>query len=311
MIKIGVFGLSGETIDLAREIRQKTEKAELLFFTHDLRPDSAAHPHSYFSFTDPDNLVSRSEKLIFTHPSSEDMPFIKQALRQSKPLFFIRTGNLTLDNMEEIVCLSGEAEVPAVCYNPVWTRFIPGKIPAVISNPLYAETIYRVPISQFSTEDILQDLSFSLESMLRIFRAFPKRPVVNVYSASLIRTDMIYVRLDFDNSAMALFKYEGLSKVREHSCRITQTGFLIHCDFINGEVRHLLIKPEELSVTRSIMLTGENHSLYRSWQFFLPGGKENNIFMEDRLATLRIRQFIEDKIRHHSFAPQKAVKNLQ
>ena len=126
----------------------------------------------------------------------------------------------------------------------------------------------------------------------------------------LVETDTMEFEF-IDNSAMALFKYEGLSEIREHSCRITQTGFLIHCDFINGEVRHLLIKPEGLSATRSIMLTGENHTLYRSWQFFLPGGKENNIFMEDRLATLRIRQFIEDKIRHHSFAPQKAVKNLQ
>ncbi len=311
MIKIGVFGLSGETIDLAREIRQKTKRAELLFFTHGMRPDYAEQPDSFFSFTDPDDLVSRSEKLIFTHPSSEDMPFIRQALRQSKPLFFVNTGHLTLDDMDEIVCLSGEAEVPAVCYNPVWIRFIQGKIPPVISDPLYAETTYRVPLSQFSPENILQDMSFSLESMLRIFRAFPKKPVVNMYSASLVRTDMVYVRLDFDNSAMALFKYEGLSEVREHSCRITQTGFLIHCNFINGSVRHLLVKPGGLSATRSTRVPEENPALSLSWQFFLPGEKENNIFMEDRLAATRIMQFIQDKMRHHSFAPQRAVKNLQ
>jgi len=311
MIKIGVFGLSGKAIDLIRKIQRKTKNTQILFFTHDMPSDYSPQEHNLFSSTDPVDLISRSDRVIFSDPSSGDMPFIRHALCESTPLFFINTGNLTPENMNEIVRLSGEAETPAVCFNPIWTHFTSGKIPVVVSNPFYAEMIYSLPPLQFKTEKALDHLLFSLESILRIFHAFPKKPVVNIYSSSLVRTDMIHVRLDFDNRAMALFRYEGLSQSREYYFRLIQSGHLIKYDFKAGEVHHSLIKPEGLYDAGSALLPDNNHSLFRSWQFLLSEEKEKNIFMEDRLTTTRIQQYIRDKVRHNSLMPRHAVKNLQ
>ncbi len=311
MIKIGVFGLSGETIDLARLFRQKKEPVELLFFSRALQPGQPPQETGFLSSPDADELISRSDRLIFPDPSTGDMPFIRQALRQSKPLFFIHTGRLSPEDMHEIVRLAAEADIAAVCFNPVWETFVAGKIPQTVHDLFYAEMVYRMPADRFSPHTAVDHLLFSLESLLRFFRAFPKKPVVNVYSVHPGQTDMILVRLDFDNSAMIRFRYEGLAETQELTCRLVQPGLVTTCDFIAGKIRYHKAGTTTMTNAGSIMLPRNDHPLYRSWKTFMSGEKNKNIFMEDRLAATRTHQYIREKIHYNTPAPRPVVKNLQ
>ncbi len=303
MIKIGVFGLSGETIYLSRKIiKEKKEQAISGYYVPGRRPDQGSVNRKLPTVTDPEDIIHHSDALVFADPDAEQMSFIRTALRGSKPLFFINTRHLSIKALHEIQELADEAETSAFCYNPVWYNETFSEAVRIVPGPSFTEFAYGVPPRQFQTRTIIKHLQFALETTLKLNNSFPRKPVVGAYSTGSGHTDLIHIHLEFDNGGVALFRYEGISVKNRFSCKLIHNGDIVLADLIAGIIRHQQMKPEGTPPVHHTAHQSDEETFYRSWNYFLAGDKTANIDIEDRLATTRLFRFISEKIMNKTIA---------
>jgi hypothetical protein len=307
MIKIGVFGISEETITLTGRI--KKEKGIFLTGTS-LRASFPEDPflqkHSYLN-SDPKEMIMHSDVLLFADPSPDEMVFIRAALRMSRPLFFMKTLRLSEEALKEIYDLATEGEVHVHCYNPLRDHPLFSEAADLAGRPLFTEIIRRWKNVEQPEERITDTLIYSLEGTLHMNRTRPRRPAVGAVFHPESRTGLAHIQMEFDDGMTALIRHE-VQEEEAFFCNISGNNGKVSVD-----LSHNLLIQRDIAGTlkeKRKKLPGGTDALYHAWQHFLQcTSSPSPALLEERITTLRILTYILEKIRIKAPSPLPAEKN--
>jgi hypothetical protein len=305
MIKIGVFGISGETIGLTDRIRK--EKETVITGYHLSSPADAPEGGVSFLTTDPEELLMASDALIFSDPLPGDMLILRAAIRMYRSLFFLRTDHLREEELREIRELVGEAGVQVHCYNPLRDHPLFPEALARAGHLLFAEIILHVQGS--GKEKRLTDpLIFSFEAALHTNRTQPRRPATGGYLMPGAAAGMIHIQMEFDDGMICLIRHELSDKGPSARCRFSGGKATATADLEKGTLR-VRTQESEDHIPAEKLFPGHTFSpLYHSWQRFLRQPAEPLPALEERITATRLAKYTTEKIHNRILTPAAPEK---
>jgi hypothetical protein len=308
MIKIGVFGMSGETIALTGRI--KKDPGAVLTGIH--LPVSSAFPADHdetpFLNTDPEEVIMGSDVLIFSDPAPEEMIFIRAAIRMSRPLFFTATSRLSAGILTEIYDLAQEGSVHVHCYNPLRDHPLLPVATEAAGRPLFTEIIRRWKRMEQPEEMITGTLIHSVETILRMNSTRPRRPAVGAFFLPDGTRGMVHIQMEFDDGMTALIRHETPAGEETLVCNIAGEKGSVSADLLQNillqrECRRTIREKNKISPRKA-------DPLYQTWLDFLQHtATPSSTFLEERINTLRLLEYMLEKIRTRIPAPVPTEKN--
>jgi len=307
MIKIGVFGISEETITLAGRIK----KVNGVFLTGTYLPaslpDDPSRQKQRLLNSDPEEMIMHSDVLLFADPSPDEMVFIRAAIRMSRPLFFMKTFRLPEEALKEIHDLAMEGDVHIHCYNPLRDHLLFSAAAAAAGRPLFTEILRRWKDVEQPEEKIIGTLVYSVESALHLNRTRPRRPAVGAFFHPESRTGLAHIQMEFDDGMTALIRHE-VQDEEASLCTIYGENGKVSADLSHNLLIHKDIPGTPKEKRKKI--SGEVDALDHAWHHFLQStSSPSPALLEERITTLRILTYILEKIRIKAPSPLPAEKN--
>ncbi len=303
MIKIGVFGITDETIALTGLI--KKEKAFTLTGVHPFpnAGNSVADEHS-IPVTGPEELLLSSDLLVFSDPYPDDLFFIRSAIRMSRSLFFLHTAHLTPQILQEVQDLAQEGEVPVHCYNPLRDHPLFQTALEKAGRPFFTEIIRHWPANAEGRSRITSLLLHSVETTLHLNKARPRRPVAGACFPPDVISGILHVQMEFNDGMTALIRHELTDAGETDLCRITGERGTLVADLQH----HLLRSPVHSSPShrsRRKNLKGDRSLLlYQCFHNFASQRhKHPPALLEERIHAARLTEYILEKIHNKTLTP--------
>ncbi len=309
MIKIGVFGISGETIALAGRIK-KDDNTVLTGFHLPTLPGGPFPPESRtFLNTDPEEVIMASDCLLFTDPHPEEMVFIRAAIRMSRPLFFLSTAHLPAGAFPEIRDLAVEGGVHVHCYNPLRDHPLFVAAAGAAGRPLFTEIIRRWP-GEATAGPLTDTLLPSLEAALHLNNTRPRRPLVGTYLMPGHTAGMVHIQMEFDDGMTAVIRHEMPAEKETFLCRITGEETTATADLAGGTLGLQDPGNTPSAQQQMIPVTGASDPLYHCWQNFLSAcDTPHPTLLEERIHATHLLEYTLEKIRNKTVTSLTPEKN--
>ena len=310
MIKIGVFGISGETITLTGRIK-KDDNAVLTGFHLPAAPGAGlSRENRIFLNTDPEEVIMSSDCLLFADPHPDEMVFIRAAIRMSRPLFFLGTSRLPAGALPEIRDLAVEGGVHVHCYNPLRDHPLFAAAAAMAGRPFFTEIIRRWPGETSAGRLLTDNLLPSLEAVLHLNSTRPRRPLVGAYLLPDGAAGMVHLQMEFDDSMTALIRHEIPGEKETLLCRITGGEGTATADMAGGSLRFLDNGHTRSAQKKKIPVAGASDPLYHSWNAFLRQcAAPHPAVLEERIQAARLLEYALEKVRNKTIPSLSPEKN--
>ncbi len=297
MIKIGVFGITGETIPLLEKIRK--EKGYRLAGHH--APDGGGRLPEPVA-EDPQTLIRQADVVLFSAPAPADLPLLREAMRWSRPLFLVDTSHLDTAHLQEVALLAAEADVAVHCFNPLRDHPLTARAVKVTGRVLFAETVRLFPAGEKGRQELIASLLHSLEMMLHLNPTRPRRPVVGTYLLPDRKEGRVQIQMEFDDGMTAVIRHETGERL-QILCRLAGYGEAVSVDLR----RHVLERSGENDRVRErlSLMPGRTAALWQAWQHFLghpsPDGYDA---LTQRIEALHLFRETLDRITIRTYSPQ-------
>jgi len=310
MIKIGVFGITDETIALTRRIKRENE---FVLTGLSFSPTTSGPPvaeASGFLSTDPEEILLTSDLLIFSDPCPGDLLFIRAAIRMSRPLFFPVTTRLSPETLEEINALAREGEVPVHCYNPLRDHPLFQAALQQAGRPLFTEIIRRDRADNGWESILNESLIHSLEATLSMNVTRPQRPVAGAYFRPGTSTGMVHIQMGFNDGMTALIRHELTEDGHALLCRIAGESDTVTADLANQMLSPRSLFPPTRYVRTKIRKGDPSSLLYHSFHNFTrQRGSVHHPVPDERIHATRLTEYIMEKIHSKTLTHLPAENN--
>ncbi len=305
MIKIGVFGITDETIALAGRIKKEKEFA--LTGIHFSPSAGSSFPQDPgFLATDPEEMLMRSDLVVFSDPYPADLLFLRAAIRMSRPLFFPSTAHLSPQALLEIQALAQEGDVPVYCYNPLRDHPLFRTALEKAGHPLFTEIIRHWRAGPGGERDLTASLIHSVETTLHMNPARPRRPAVGAYFRPDNAAAMVHIQAEFNNGMTALIRHELTGNRNALLCRITGGNGTVTADLENNILR----SRGPSSAVRKTLKGKRINPLFPCFRnFALRTGTRPFSLLEERIHATRLTGYILEKIHSKTISHLPAENN--
>ena len=238
MIKIGIIG-SGSTAISHIETIKSIEGFQLIGIYSDMfeQLKEIQETHKVTIFGSAEELIEYVDAIDITSIDKANYDFVVDALKKSKHVYIENPITNNIEEADYIIKIAEEADATVQVaqsnrYNPAFLS-VRGKI----KNPQYIQIIRKDKFSLLNQDIhiVLGSMIHDIDIILSIFKTKVKRIKTKAVKVMTGKQDVVNVRIEFDNEAVADLTTNGVSPVNELKANIFQTGKHIFIDFLKHE----------------------------------------------------------------------------
>ncbi|MBN1183904.1 MAG: Gfo/Idh/MocA family oxidoreductase [Bacteroidales bacterium] len=238
MIKIGIIGSDSTALSHIETIKSIDGFQLVGIYSDKLeRVNEIKELHQVQSFSSPEDLLHSVDAIDITSISKSNHEFIVDALKRSKHVYIENPITNSIEEADYIIKIAEEADVTVQVaqsnrYNPAYLS-----VKGCIKNPQYIQIVRKNMFSLMNKDVhiVLGSMIHDIDIILSIFKSKVKRIKAKAVKVMNDRQDVVNVRMEFDNDAVADLTTNGISPVNELKANIFQSGKHIYIDFLRYE----------------------------------------------------------------------------
>ncbi|MDD2634011.1 MAG: hypothetical protein PHW82_00765 [Bacteroidales bacterium] len=204
MIKTGIYGLPKYEFNIIEKIMDVPELNIIGMYNPNNNTTNDAQKYKLKSYTDPSLLVNEVEAIIALSPMS-GLKYVEELVRNSKHVFFEPSSDYCNRDVNKLSDIVDEADVKvqAGFHHRFNNTFLSAK-PFIIKPKFIQANYFKKFSCETASCSVLMDMLISdIDIVLGIIKSNIKAVYANATTISKISPDIINVRLEFMNGAVA------------------------------------------------------------------------------------------------------------
>lgn len=248
-------------------------------------------------FEDFDSLLNSVDVVDIVSPKIKHYEYASLTLRRSKHIFIEKPMTTTLDDAKSLVSLSKEADVKVQIGSQERFNSAFENVLGHLNKPLLIETKRNVGFNKFLSSQclVLDYMINDIDLILNVVKSGVKKIRATALKIHSQTTDLIDVRIEFDNGAIAKLSVNKLDKSESVVSVFYQLNEVIKVDFTNNN--HSIHYKDGEEVTDFSMSSSKINEL-KSFYDAIVNDKETKVSLLNGLDTLIVANKILDLINH-------------
>lgn len=283
-LKVGVLG-AGHLGKIHLKLLSETEGYDLVGFYD---PDPSMHAqvkelYDIRSFSSLDELLDAVDVVNVVTPTLSHFDCASAALRRSKHVFIEKPVTNTLEEAENLMKLSEEANVKVQVghverFNPAFTASLP-----FIDHPMFIESHRLAQFNPRGTDvPVVMDLMIhDIDVILSIVNSNVKRISASGVSVVSNTPDIANARIEFGNGCVANITASRISLKNMRKTRIFQRDAYIAIDYLKKKVEIVRLDDDESGVNENDLFIELADNSKRKINFEFPPVADINAIQEE------------------------------
>ena len=242
-----------------------------------------------------ENLIKKSDAIVFASPEKIYLPLIETALKYSKPVFLHSVQNLSYSEQIGLKKLHEEASEVLQIYNSVLFHDAFIRIRELIDRPQFIQYVYCD-----NTEKKILHITRSITgAVLSLFKTNYKKITANTISVYNEVPDIIKVRIDFDNGSIAEIMVNNIENQKTNNLKCFEYNGFFNIDFDKNKFSGLK-NENEVFITAKPVNNNPNSLLRKQLVDFynnVSNYRNPTNSIENEIITQEIIEKIKEKIR--------------
>ena len=246
----------------------------------------------YSSF---EELLNKTDSIIFTSTENIYIPLIEMSIKYSKAVFLHSIHNFSQHEQIQLQKLKDEAGSilqiqNSIIFNDIFTKFT-----NLSTKPLLLHYDYSNPL----TTNLLQDTRLIISSVLSLYKSNLRKITVNTISTFSELTDVIKIRLDFDNGCIAEIISNSIGKIHQNSIKSYEYNSCLDINLIDYTIKgenaekNISFKSDAEKNTQTKILCRQLTDFYNNTtNYSLPTNS-----VENEIITQQIIEKVKEKLR--------------
>ncbi len=257
MIKIGIIGSESQAFEYKEHFLSLDSVDVVGYYDCEASLKKYVNQFNLNPFSTLEDLIIESDALIILNMSENCFETTKQILKSGKHVYVVNPIHFSLDEYEEIINISNEANVK--CMMGMMNRFNPAfqSVKANIENPLFIEVFHLVQFEsvEHSQSVVIELMMEDIDIVMNVVKSDIKRISATGVKVISETPDIANARLEFSNGCVANLTASRVSLKKVHKMKFFQSASYFNIDLIHQKADKIFFKPQQSESNSKLRFT--------------------------------------------------------